>query len=559
MIGEYMKKRICMKANKDLKSNVNHSMIKNKIKKAGILALFCFMLSSLCACHKGLARSNYSMPESFDESRDYEVVFWAKNDTNKTQTAIYEKCARDFEALYPNIHINLKLYTDYSTIYNDVITNISTGTTPNVCITYPDHIATYMTGSEEVVCLDDVIGDKKYGLGGSEIRFDAPSEDEIVPTYLSELELSGRLMGLPFMRSSEALYINKTYVEKMGYEIPDIPTWDWVWEVSEAALEKNADGTYAVNGQDVMIPFIYKSTDNMLITMLKQQNAGYSDDAGNILIFNDETSATLKEIASHGKTKAFSTFKISSYPGNFMNAGQCILAVDSTAGATWMGAHAPLSDIHDSKKVEFETVVRPVPQYDTENIRMISQGPSICVFNKEDPQEVLASWLFAQFLLTNEVQESYSETEGYVPVTIKAQNDQAYLDYLSLSGTDDKEHYSVKIDCVNMILANQDNTFVTPVFNGSASLRNAAGQMVENCVKTVRRSGTVDDAYLEGMYKDVSQMYRLEEKSADSSERDLGPLPLTSKILISCILLAWVLMGVYVLKKRFSESHKVVK
>ena len=30
---------------------------------------------------------------------------------------------------------------------------------------------------------------------------------------------------------------------------------------------------------------------------------------------------------------------------------------------------------------------------------MISQGPSVCVFNKEDPQEVLASWLFTLYLL----------------------------------------------------------------------------------------------------------------------------------------------------------------
>ena len=34
-----------------------------------------------------------------------------------------------------------------------MITNISTGTTPNVCITYPDHIATYLTGDNVVVPL----------------------------------------------------------------------------------------------------------------------------------------------------------------------------------------------------------------------------------------------------------------------------------------------------------------------------------------------------------------------------------------------------------------------
>lgn len=520
-------------------------MISLKKIKSHMMAFSLSALAlGLAGCHGGNARGDFVMPESFDDSRDIEIVFWAKNDTNKTQTEIYAKCVEDFEALYPNVDVNMKLYTDYSAIYNDVITNISTDTTPNVCITYPDHIATYMTGSGEVVCLDDVINDEKYGLGGSEIRFDGPSAGEIVPQYLGELELSGHLMGLPFMRSSEALYINKTYVEAMGYEIPDIPTWDWVWEVSEAALAQNPDGTYAVNGQDVMIPFIYKSTDNMLITMLRQADAGYSDDEGNILIFNDKCGQILKEIASHGATKAFSTFKISSYPGNFMNAGQCILAVDSTAGATWIGSGAPLSDIHDSKKVDFETVVRPVPQYDAGNIMMISQGPSVCIFNKDDPQEVLASWLFAQFLLTNKVQESYSETEGYVPVTTKALNDPEYLDYLSKGGEDNGEHYQVKIDCVRMILDNIGNTFITPVFNGSASLRNAAGQMVENCVKTVRRGGRVDDEYLQGMYSDVAQMYRLGEQRVNAGSRDLGPLPKTAVILLLSLAAAWICMGI---------------
>ena len=87
------------------------------------------------------------MPEEFDASRQYELTFWAKNDTNKNQTRIYEQAIRDFELLYPNIKISLRLYTDYGKIYNDVITNIATNTTPNICITYPDHIATYLTGT----------------------------------------------------------------------------------------------------------------------------------------------------------------------------------------------------------------------------------------------------------------------------------------------------------------------------------------------------------------------------------------------------------------------------
>ena len=91
-----------------------------------------------------------------------------------------------------------------------------------------------------------------------------------------------------------------------------------------------------------------------------------------------------------------------------------------------MGSDAPLSDIAEDKVVEFETEVMAIPQFDPQHPQMISQGPSVCIFNKEDPQEVLASWLFVQYLLTNEVQTAYAETEGYVPVTSKAQESAEY-------------------------------------------------------------------------------------------------------------------------------------
>lgn len=126
----------------------------------------------------------------------------------------------------------------------------------------------------------------------------------------------------------------------------------------------------------------------------------------------------------------------------------------------------------------------PIPQFVPENPQMISQGPSICIFNKEDSQEVLASWLFTQFLLTNEVQIPYAQTEGYVPVTSKAQQDPTYQDYLSRSGEDNDTYYDVKIEATQLLLDHTDDTFVTPVFNGSASLRDAAGQLIENTAKS---------------------------------------------------------------------------
>jgi len=539
------------------------------MKKVLSILLVFGLLLSLSACHgrkviqsdAADVVSDFTVPESFDTTRDYEITFWAKNDTNMTQVDIYHQAIEEFQKLYPNITVNLRLYTDYGKIYNDVITNIPTQTTPNVCITYPDHIATYLTGADTVVPLDTLFTDKNYGLGGSQVLFDAPTVDEIIPKFLEECSFDEHYYAIPYMRSTEACYINKTYVEKLGYELPEVLTWDFIWEVSEAATAKDASGNYLVNGQKVLIPFIYKSTDNMMIQMLKQQNAAYSTEAGDVLIFNDTTQQILQTVAEHAETGAFSTFKINGYPANFLNAGQCIFAIDSTAGATWMGSNAPLVDIAEEKLVEFETVVMPVPQYNPENPKMISQGPSMCLFNKEDPQEVLASWLFAQYMLTNEVQIAYAQTEGYAPVTSKAQKSAEYQDYLSRRGEDNELYYDIKIDATKLLLDNTENTFVTPVFNGSASLRNAAGQLIENVTKSVRRGETINLFYYRSLYSDVTSLYRLDQIATETTAQEFDKLPNEAVTLICVLIFCWLAMGVYVacgaLKKKKRKFLKM--
>ena len=536
----------------------------------------------------------------FDSSRNYKISFWAKNDSNPTQIAIYNKAIEDFQKLYPNITVEIRLYSDYAKIYQDVITNIATNTTPNVCVSYPDHIATYLKGKDMIVAMDEYMSDPNYGFGGEKLLYDGPSSNELVAKFMGEGFFQGHQYDLPFMRSSEALYINKDLVEKMGYTIPDIVSWDWIWEVSEKAMEKDGD-LFKVNGQKIMIPFIYKSTDNMMIQMLQQKGAGYAESTGEVKLFNDTTKELLYTIYEHVQTRAFSTFKIDSYPGNFFNAGRCVFAVDSTAGATWLGSNAPLLDIHSEDVVQFETVVRPVPQFDPAHPQMISQGPSLCIFNKTDPQEVLASWLFTQYLLTNEVQVAYAKTEGYVPVTLKAQQSEAYRDYISRAGEDNNTYYDVKIAVSQMVIDNMENTFITPVFAGSASVRDAAGTLIENVAKATRRKqikldGTaLAEEYWQSLVKEVSQLYKLSEievvpvepagtvpdpaatsagqesgavpsgsaspsasaptgqsgsktpeatSAPEKNSKDLGPLPTTSVVLLSSLAGVWLILGV---------------
>ena len=71
-----------------------------KTKRLLVLALLLACCLLMTGCHGSDGSAAFAIPQQFDTNRQFEVSFWAKNDTNKTQTAIYEKAIADFETLY---------------------------------------------------------------------------------------------------------------------------------------------------------------------------------------------------------------------------------------------------------------------------------------------------------------------------------------------------------------------------------------------------------------------------------------------------------------------------
>jgi multiple sugar transport system substrate-binding protein len=134
-------------------------------------------------------------------------------------------------------------------------------------------------------------------------------------------------------------------------------------------------------------------------------------------------------------------------------------------------------------------------------------------------------------------------------VTKKALNSDEYADYLNRAGEDNKTYYRVKIEASRLLMEHTGDTFVTPVFNGSASLRSAAGQLIENTVKGARRKQEMNDAFIEQLYSDVKSLYRLDQIGGT---RQAQPIPLGSKILLGTIAAVWILIGVV----KFLEARK---
>ena len=158
---------------------------------------------------------------------------------------------------------------------------------------------------------------------------------------------------------------------------------------------------------------------------------------------------------------------------------KCYMVIGSTGGASHQ---VPPGD--GKGGYAFEAGMATIPQMDTNNRKVISQGPSLVIFedskqNSITKQEVLASWLFVKYLTTDvEFQAKFSMASGYAPVIKSVQENETYKEeFLDLAnGYDQLIAQSVKL-----ALAQADAYYVSPAFVGSS----AARVQVENILKNV--------------------------------------------------------------------------
>ena len=145
----------------------------------------------------------------------------------------------------------------------------------------------------------------------------------------------------------------------------------------------------------------------------------------------------------------------------------------------------------------FEVGIAPIPQVDPSNPKAISQGPSLCIFENENPQEVAASWLFVKFLTTDpEFQAVYSMTSGYMPVIQSVDTVPAYKNFLDQA--DGGDHIQALAVKVGREMSNA--YFVSPAFNGSSVARDTVGVLMQYCFVTPTDNV---DALLDQAFKDA--------------------------------------------------------
>lgn len=489
--------------------------------------------------------NNYKTPKN---DADYE-----SNKSSFKEYDFQKNVIKKFNEIYPNITVNTEYKGSYNDIQKAVSGGLSTGTVPNIASCYGDHVAAYQAAGATLV-MDDPMKDPTIGLSKED------NSDYNQTYFNAEKNMYGekQFLSLPYSKSAETLGINATVFEKDGagkcgedtfkdkngvktpvYVAPEAAASKKPYEIPKTykdviatarkmktdfpsvfGNQKNADGYFEA------VPFCYDSAENMFISFLEMAEIPYTDATGKsidkqVLFNNDdakEMMINLKKWNNEGLIATQDQLPITdkakgyhAYSSDMVKEGKIFMSITSTAGARYFA----LDGGFKAKLVETPTFTKEC--YDnatgtatTDNHKVISQGPSLTFFRKDDANQNYGSWLFYKFLTNTKNSATLAKMTSYFPLRESSYETKEVKDLVTAAETEAQagDTYSKKSSIytgtslkLNQTYTKNNDYFVSDVFSLSSSTRTAVGDLVETVFnnKTAKTDEEieklVDDAF----------------------------------------------------------------
>ncbi len=462
--------------------------------KKRILALLmaALMLASaiiLSACGKTKTAEAFEVPEGGYDGSEVTITFYHTMGSNLQD--VLNLYIEEVNKLYPKIHIVSTQVGGYDDVRDQISTEITVGSQPNIAYCYPDHVALYNLAGA-VATLDNLIAstiETKRADGTTEtLGLTAEQKADFIEGYYKEGAAygDGLMYTMPFSKSTEVLYYNKTFFDANNLTVPT--TWDEM-EALCAKLKQIDPNS---------IPLGYDSEANWVITMCEQYGSPYTSATGEHYLFNNETNRNFVKKFRDWYQKGYLTTQIlyGAYTSGLFKAEtgtKSYMSIGSSAGATHQ---RPVATSDGS--YPFDVGIATIPQVDPSNPKVISQGPSVVIFKKANPQEVVASWLFVKFLTTSvEFQAEFSIASGYIPVLKSVTGNEQYAAFLAKA---DGGKYISALS-VKVALEQEKAYYVSPAFNGSSTARSQVGNLLSKCLAA--DAGSDVDAMIAKAFKDA--------------------------------------------------------
>lgn len=443
-----------------------------------------------------------------------DITFW--HAMGQKNQAVIDEIITEFNKEYPNIHVEHANQGGYTDLRDKILTTLASGNSPTIAQTYPDHVAAYMQG-RAVRELNSYVNHERYGMTKEDLS-------DFIEAYYKEgttYDTKGTLYSLPFNKSTEVVFYNKTWFMKEKIEgvslyekynlgtiemVDDKPvgtdllsarlTWEDIVEISEYYINSEEYSKIDVAKKGEYAGFAADSEANLFITLTQQFGGVYTSlKAPHYVFDNPESKAAIGWFAEKVERGIFGTATKfgADYSSDAFTAQKVKITLGSSAGANY----------NYPQDGSFEVGVIPYPQFKdapVERQQVIQQGTNVTLFKRTNPTEELAGWLFMRFLTGPKAAMIWATKTGYFPIRLSVRDSDEYNDFLTgrrvvLDGEGNLvELFEPTFIAQTMKVGwEQRNLFYTsPAFPGSSDARDEVERLIQ---AVLYNNVSIEDAY----------------------------------------------------------------
>jgi len=374
-------------------------IVKNsqKMKKSLVFVLIIYMVLG--------ANCSKSKPDS---SNSTELTFW--HSFVATTLPILDDLIADFENENPGIKIRAQYVPTGDALMQKLITALQSNTAPDIAWVHADFLDR-LVNARKIFPLDELVNDDTsfydWGL------------PDIFPQLLQAATFRDTLYAIPMEATTLALLYNRDLFRKVGLN-PDHPPCNWA-ELDSFAMrlcnDVNGDGKYDRFG--FYVP-VFPAAGPLNIWMTMQWTPFVWQAGGDIfrnnqpMIDSDAGVAALSFWRKLYHQQQFERFSMAHDLGFISQAVAMII-------------DGPWNLPRYREHIKFDWSVAPLPAGAAGRATYLS-GEYLVIFRK--CKDASAAWQFLIWFVRPEVQRSFAEKSGYLPVRKSVMQDPEYITFL---------------------------------------------------------------------------------------------------------------------------------
>lgn len=268
-----------------------------------------------------------------------------------------------------------------------------------------------------------------------------------------------KLRILPFAKSTENLFINKTFWDEFasenGLKDDQLSTWEGIVEVAQKYYNKKGKAFLGIDA----------NANYMLLSSMQLGNEMFNYEGDKVVFNFNEIVA--KKIWDYYYVPYINGYfeKSGRFSSDDARTGNVLAYTGSTAGAAYFPAEVTLEG---NSIYKIEPLTLPYPYFEIGNPYAIQQGAGMCI-TKSDRSHEYASSVFLKWFTEPKQNIEFAVTTGYLPVMNESLNKENLLEQLNGEDSSSKAINSMIDSTINML--DSYTLYSSKPFEGSYDMR----------------------------------------------------------------------------------------